>query len=1446
MKPDATSYRRGAVPVKARQHLLSPCTVFAVFLIFSPLPLPVFAHAHDTTEAPPVFRAPNSKVADPVREFAPAPDAFLESLRKGERELRITAFGEDYILDVKPKSPFVAGLPLMRGIFAAGTVRGFPGSHVRLTAVNEHVHGLVDFAEPADTEVHRTFEIHPPNIHAGGRGGGRVERERRQRREGAYLSGETVVEMSRKATPTKDIFEDAHPRTKTNVKRKSRSRNRSTASKEKSTFDVSEAGRLKSDWSNATTRDGIPLRNRRAAPMTSSGTPLCGYKHADHPAKTSVVHVLPDRSPPGPPPAMPEYRVGGGKACTVFLDVDASVETALGSNSAASTLAMHVFAIAQDAFARSTSLGLEIVLKGIAVHSTSPTWDGTASQPSPATDIGGALNNYMTYLEGTAFTGTRQDICTNHALIWKAGKPVCDSSNNQCTCSTYAGTWGETVGIANMGGPSYEAVSTGSNTIKVGTVCASTENTLWPDSTAYGYSTWQAYFASDSSNSHYAIGAGVTAVGHWDISNSNCNVAGTAYSGADSLYVSRSTVQIAETLMHELGHQFGAQHDCGSTDPNGPTCGGNSAKLSQHMTDCANSNLDHTVMSYSNGIMNSLKFSDCSVEDMEAYFGVWDSQYQQPMSCLLSVSDGAAADQAPALSSFANVLQSGSAPAGISGTVAIGFDGESYFYFYYSTVDMAACAHAVCGSNPIWKDTMHNLYLWYDAVNLGWVVGYTVGSAGIYTGLDVDGYSNVCVNNRIWAPDGSFTGQYPLKASCLTGYCNSATAADCGSTFTVDSSNSDTACSTFPCVAAPSGADHANCCKSAVASCGDKNGVGGSGAVAITNEDCGTGYSYALSSSGTSCATNPCYVTVINYYDHPTCCVAHQSCSAANYQQSSCGTGQTVETPLSTTPCAAATCASSDCCGALCSTVSDAACGAGYIYDIASANQVCSASTCATASSSDTDHDLCCNVAPVTCSDKTGTGGSSQVAVTDAECGTGYSYSSLAAEQTCSTSPCATTVIGANDHPTCCYAHATCSQGYGSCSTPGTAPTNPLPGTLCSAPVCTDAECCSQTCASVTDSNCGAGFVADSSAAATACASQTCVTNTANSGDHTTCCTAAQATCGDSTAAGGGSGTAITDANCGSGYSYNANNVASACASASSCDVSVQGNTDHTTCCVAHDTCDGTVGSAYTGCSVTGLQNRSPVPSTACAAVTCTDAECCDQTCGSVSSTDCEDGYVADTSAVNTKCTAAVCDVSTANAGDHSTCCNAAVATCSDKAGIGGGDGTAVTDNECGSGYSYNPSNAASACQSNPCGTGIIGSYDHPTCCIIHNTCANPQFQQSSCGDYYTVKASLPTTACSASTCTAIECCDPNQSCLSSNYDGSNCPTDWAGRSPMPNTPCASYTGCVSSECCVDLRVTSGTGNAAKKAKDPTATKGTKDPTQTKGTKDPTKTKGTK
>jgi len=183
-------------------------------------------------------------------------------------------------------------------------------------------------------------------------------------------------------------------------------------------------------------------------------------------------------------------------------------------------------------------------------------------------------------------------------------------------------------------------------------------------------------------------------------------------------------------------------------------------------------------------------------------------------------------------------------------------------------------------------------------------------------------------------------------------------------------------------VAAPSGADHANCCKTAVASCGDKNGVGGSGAVAITNEDCGTGYSYALSSSGTSCATNPCYVTVISYYDHPTCCVAHQSCSAANYQQSSCGTGQTVETPLSTTPCAAATCASSDCCGALCSTVSDAACGAGYIYDIASANQVCSASTCATASSSDTDHDLCCNAAPVTCSDKTGAGGSSQVAVT--------------------------------------------------------------------------------------------------------------------------------------------------------------------------------------------------------------------------------------------------------------------------------------------------------------------------------------------------------------------------------------------------------------------------------------------------------------------------------
>jgi len=753
----------------------------------------------------------------------------------------------------------------------------------------------------------------------------------------------------------------------------------------------------------------------------------------------------------------------------------------------------------------------------------------------------------------------------------------------------------------------------------------------------------------------------------------------------------------------------------------------------------------------------------------------------------------------------------------------------------------------------------HNLYLWYDAANMRWTIGYTVGSTGIYTGADVSGYSNVCVNNRVWTPDGSFTGQSTLSVVCLSGalgdhtmssFCNSVTSSDCGSGQMVDTSAATTACSTFPCAASSGGADHANCCNTAAPSCGDKNGVGGSAAVAVSDADCGTGYSYAPSSAMTACPQSPCYVSVPGYYQHPQCCTAHQTCAAANFQQSSCASGLTVQNPLSTTPCAAATCTSADCCGAVCSTVTDAACGNGYAYDTTAASQVCSASPCAVSSSSDTDHALCCNGALVTCDDKTGAGGGSPVAVTDGECGSGYSYNAANANSGCGTNPCQTSVVGANDHPACCGAHSTCaSQGYASCSTANTRPTSPLPGALCAAPTCTDPDCCTATCSSVTDAACGPNFISDASAANTMCALQTCNVATQNSGDHSTCCTAAVATCRDKNGVGGGSGVAITNADCGNGYSYNANNAASTCANSGACNVATPGSGDHLTCCVGHNTCDsGGAGGAYAGCMTTGLQIKSPVPTTRCAASTCTNAECCDQTCGSVSDANCGAGYLADTSAVNTKCAVAACNVATANSGDHATCCNAAAAICSDKNGVGGGNGVTVTDAECQAGYSYNPTNAASTCQSNPCGTGIVGSYDHPTCCVIHDTCTNPPYQNSVCGDYKQVKSPLPTTACSAATCSAAECCDSNPSCSSSGFTSTSCAANWAIKSPAPNTPCQSYTGCTSPECCYDPTAPKAqTKNGKTKTpKDPTQTKAPKDPTKTKAPKDPTKTKAPK
>ena len=98
----------------------------------------------------------------------------------------------------------------------------------------------------------------------------------------------------------------------------------------------------------------------------------------------------------------------------------------------------------------------------------------------------------------------------------------------------------------------------------------------------------------------------------------------------------------------------------------------------------------------------------------------------------------------------------------------------------------------------------------------------------------------------------------------------------------------------------------------------------------------------------------------------------------------------------------------------------------------------------------------------------------------------------------------------------------------------------------------------------MSDADCGAGYVYNSANAASECAGSACdISGTA--ADKTACCVA-QATCGDKDGAGSGTAT-VSDADCGAGYVYNSANAASSCAGAA-CDVASVAS-DKAACCVA-------------------------------------------------------------------------------------------------------------------------------------------------------------------------------------------------------------------------------------------------------------------------------------
>ena len=553
--------------------------------------------------------------------------SFLQALRalpKRQVALPFEAFDQQFILDLYPKHPFAGSDVVRNGTFVAGTVRGFPGSHVRFTAIEAETIGLVDF-------------------HAAESGMQLIEIE--TSRAGVVQMRRKVHKVSEQPKPESGLF-DA-------VSEKQRERRK---------FSPAQGG-----GQNGATTAG-----------RAGGHARCANSNSDV-AKTSWKELQRLPGSPGqeaPAAARPD-RVfsAANNVCTIFLDVDSSVVNGLGSTAAAEALALHTFAITQDAFDRNTNLGVNVVLAGMQVHTTT-TFDSAAGTASPSA----ANTNYEAYLNSLGpLSGRRRNICLHHALIWKAGLPEC-VGDNLCTCADANEngffSWGDTTGVANLGGGSTSGYTLQNSNVKISTTCSTVENPSWPASTQYGLPSWQSGFVAN--NDANGQSAAVTAVGSWNMKG-DCAVSSASYSTANSKYTSNGAFDTSTTLLHEIGHQLGAGHDCQA----GLVCGGDAAALSRHNADCAKSNLDHTVMSYEDSSFNKLKFSECSIKDIEAYLTQWDPQYQQATICFISAAQANEIGTGAPASSFVDSGNVAAAPAGTCSTLKVGYDDASFFYFYY-------------------------------------------------------------------------------------------------------------------------------------------------------------------------------------------------------------------------------------------------------------------------------------------------------------------------------------------------------------------------------------------------------------------------------------------------------------------------------------------------------------------------------------------------------------------------------------------------------------------------------------------------------------------------------------------------------------------------------------------------------------------------------------------
>eukprot|EP01045_Picozoa_sp_COSAG04_P010101 COSAG04_NODE_609_length_12066_cov_55.131695_4_plen_1371_part_00 len=536
-----------------------------------------------------------------------------------------------------------------------------------------------------------------------------------------------------------------------------------------------------------------------------------------------------------------------------------------------------------------------------------------------------------------------------------------------------------------------------------------------------------------------------------------------------------------------------------------------------------------------------------------------------------------------------------------------------------------------------------------------------------------------CQNLAVWVGDDSanamtnpgggqsFAGELGMRALCIErivpGTCGDKDGAgagsdgisdqDCGLGFLRDRSAfaSAAVCAGTECDTSVA-ADKALCCV-AQARCGDANGEG-AGADPVSDDACGDALVHDPSASEQFCAATVCDMT--NADDRSACCAAPATCEDADgdgpgstpVSDAQCGAGLEA-TVGATGSCADAVCDISGnaddkaaCCTACDGTTEFAteaiACtsftpcdnaGEGGVY---SATADLSCSRCEAGQYAATSDNVCiaCTGAGFvtdTLSSRGGTActecdsGRFSTASTSAcadwlstcsNAGEGLSGGSTSADKTCEACSAGQHAATSDNECIACAGTTTASDG--------TTPDTDGGAAACVFGTCADTNGAAAAGATaVTDTDCGFGFLSDSSAAASLCAGPVC--NIAGVVADKAACCVAQATCGD--ADGEGDGTdAVSDGDCGEGYLYDPSSSGSVCAD-TECDISGTA-ADRTACCVAQATCGDADGEGTGSAAVTDG--------------------------------DCGDGFLADPSATASLCTSTACDIAGVPE-DKAACC---------------------------------------------------------------------------------------------------------------------------------------------------------------------------------------------